>query len=161
MLKRKVCFLLILILILIIPFLGGCKWKKRKRTVKKKENVVFRDVELENWEAELNKKPYIINTKRLKNPFIFFDFYRRITSAKSGKISPLTLVGIIKKNNKKFALLQDNTKRGFIVKEHSRIGNAIVLKIGNNYIILEVTRKNIFGQIIKVKQKLVLGKEKI
>ncbi len=149
----------ILITFLILPIIG-CKLRKEKKVIKENIKMSYKDIELEKWKEELNKAPFFIDIKTLKNPFVFFNFYKKITTEES-EVSPLSLVGIITKHNKKFALLQDSAKRGFIVKEHSRIGNVVVVEIGNNYVILEEKKKNIFGQEVIIRHKLVLGKDKI
>lgn len=144
-------FLLLGILIFII----GCKEKsKEKIEMPVDKPSIVKDVELEKWKEEINKKPYVIDIEQIKNPFITPKTYQLLT--KKETIIPVELVGIMKIKNKKIALLQDPTKKGYIVKEGDKLGESTIREIGNNYIIIEESSENIFGQKTKKLRKIIL-----
>ncbi|MBW1615720.1 MAG: pilus assembly protein PilP [Deltaproteobacteria bacterium] len=68
-------------------------------------------------------------------------------------ISQLRLTAILQSKNKRFALLEDNTGRGYIILEGNRVGTELysVVDILQDKVII----KNIFG----VKREIVLNKE--
>jgi len=69
-------------------------------------------------------------------------------------------VGILEKRGERIALLQDDTKKGYIVKSGTKIGNIEVLEIGKDYVIIEEEEINIYGERERNKRILPLKKEK-
>lgn len=154
--KNK-CLVSFLISILLIT---GCSKKEEKANIPIAEPPKEeRDVELEEWGKILEKQPYKVDVSKLKNPFIAPETLKEAI-AKREKI-PLELVGILEKSGEKFALLQDNTKKGYIVRKGSQIGNIKIIEIGPDYIIIEEETINIYGGIEKSRRTLTLKKEKI
>ena len=149
----------LLFLIFSLLLLTSCKEKKEE--IIKKPTIpspVIKDTELEKWKEEINKKSYSIDINSLKNPFITPRTYQVL--AKKETAIPVELVGIVKAKNKKIALLQDPTKKGYIVKEGDKLGESTIKEIGNNYIVIEEVSENIFGQKIKNTRKIYLKEEK-
>lgn len=152
--RYLVIFLLILILI-------SCSYKEEKKESAPKalpKKTEIEDIELKNWAKSLEEKPYKINISKLKNPFIAPEVLKS-TMEKRGKI-PLDLVGILEKRGERIALLQDNTKKGYIVKVGTKVGNIKVLEIGKDYVIIEEEETNIYGEKERNKRILPLKKEK-
>ena len=152
-----------IIIILFILIIAGCFHKEEKTKIAKdftKEEKI-EDTELKNWIKALEEKSFKINISKLKNPFIDPEVLKLIT-AKREKI-PLELVGILEKEKEKekerIALLQDNTKKGYIVKTGSKIGNIKVLEIGTDYVIIEEEEINIYGEKEKRRRILPLKKD--
>ncbi len=138
----------------------GCSKKEEKAIISLTEpSKKERDVELEEWEKVLEKQPYKVDVSKLKNPFIGPEILKEAI-AKREKI-PLELVGILEKNGEKLALLQDNTKKGYIVRKGSQIRNIKIIEIGPDYIIIEEEAFSIYGGIEKNRRILTLKKEKI
>ncbi len=149
----------LLFLIFSLLLLTSCKEKKEE--IIKKPTIpspVIKDTELEKWKEEINKKSYSIDINSLKNPFITPRTYQVL--AKKETAIPVELVGIVKAKNKKIALLQDPTKKGYIVKEGDKLGESTIKEIGNNYIVIEEVSENIFGQKIKNTRKIYLKEER-
>ena len=103
--------------------------------------------ELSQWRKEINKKPYLLNLKKLENPF-FGSVYKKYFR-KEKEFQPFKLVGIVKKKGGNLALLQDHFSKGYIVREGSRVGNFFVIKVADNYILVEKEEYDIFGKKIK------------
>jgi len=149
-----------IIIILFILIIVGCFHKEEKTKITKdftKEEKI-EDTELKNWIKALEEKSFKINISKLKNPFIDPEVLKLII-AKKEKI-PLELVGILEKEKERIALLQDNTKKGYIVKTGSKIGNIKVLEIGTDYVIIEEEEINIYGEKEKNKRILPLKKDR-
>jgi len=148
-------FLLILILI-------SCSYKEEKKERPPKalpKKAEIEDIELKNWAKSLEEKPYKIDISKLKSPFIAPEVLKSAMEKKE-KI-PLDLVGILEKRGERIALLQDNNKKGYIVKAGTKIGNIEVLEIGKDYVIIEEEEVNIYGEKERNKRILPLKKEKI
>lgn len=148
----------IIIIILSILIIAGCfhkeeKTKIAKDFIKKK----MEDTELKNWIKALEEKSFKIDISKLKNPFIDPEIFKLIIT-KREKI-PLELVGILEKEKERMALLQDNTKKGYIVKTGSKIGNIKVLEIGTDYVMIEEEEINIYGEKEKRRRILPLKKD--
>ena len=149
-----------IIIILFILIIVGCFHKEEEKTkiaknFTKEEKI--EDTELKNWIKALEEKSFKINISKLKNPFIDPEVLKLII-AKREKI-PLELVGILEKEKERMALLQDNTKKGYIVKTGSKIGNIKVLEIGTDYVIIEEEEINIYGEKEKRRKILPLKKD--
>jgi Tfp pilus assembly protein PilP len=152
---------IIVFLITVLILLGGCSHKEEKTNIGKNipKKTGKEDIELKNWIKTLEEKPHKIDITKLKNPFISPEVLK-IFSEKKGKI-PLELVGILKKGEEKIALLQDNNKKGYIVKEGAKIGNIKILEIGTDYVIIEEEEINIYGEKEINKRALSLKKGRI
>jgi len=148
-----------LLVLLILIIVTGCKEKAQEKTeTPMVRSPAFKDIELEKWREEINRPAYSIDINQIKNPFITPKTYQLLT-IKENTI-PLILVGILKEKNKKLALLQDPTKKGYIVKEGDKLGESKIKEIGNNYIIIEEVSENIFGQKTKKLKKIILKEER-
>ncbi len=152
-----------IIIILFILIIAGCFPKEEEKTKIAKDftkEEKIEDTELKNWIKALEEKSFKINISKLKNPFIDPEVLKLIISKKE-KI-PLELVGILEKEKEKerIALLQDNTKKGYIVKTGNKIGNIKVLEIGTDYVIIEEEEINIYGEKEKNKRILPLKKDR-
>jgi len=149
-----------IIIILFILIIAGCFHKEEEKTKIAKnftKEGKIEDTELKNWIKALEEKSFKINISKLKNPFIDPEVLKLII-AKREKI-PLELVGILEKEKERVALLQDNTKKGYIVKTGSKIGNIKVLEIGTDYVIIEEEEINIYGEKEKRRRILPLKKD--
>lgn len=151
----------IIIIILSILIIASCFHKEEKTKIAKNftKKEKMEDTELKNWIKALEEKSFKIDISKLKNPFIDPEVLKLII-AKREKI-PLELVGILEKEKEKerMALLQDNTKKGYIVKTGSKIGNIKVLEIGTDYVIIEEEEINIYGEKEKRRRILPLKKD--
>jgi len=148
-------------IVLLFVLLGviGCSHKEENKITTKgfTKRAEKEDIELKKWIKALEEKPYKINIQKLKNPFVSPEILKLVTARKE-KI-PLELVGILEKNGERIALLQDNTKKGYIVKTGNRIGNIAILEIGLDYVLIEEEEINIYGEKEKNKRILYLKKE--
>lgn len=148
---------LIFIFFCLLFSIAGCKEKKEEIVKKPVIKIpVIKDVELEKWKEEINKQSYAIDINSIKNPFITPKTYQLL--AKKETVIPVELVGIMRIKNKKIALLQDPTKKGYLVKEGDKLGESTIKEIGNNYIIIEEVSENIFGQKTRKSRKIILKK---
>jgi len=151
----------IIIIILSILIIASCFHKEEKTKIAKNftKKEKMEDTELKNWIKALEEKSFKIDISKLKNPFIDPEIFKLII-IKREKI-PLELVGILEKEKEKerMALLQDNTKKGYIVKTGSKIGNIKVLEIGTDYVIIEEEEINIYGEKEKRRRILPLKKD--
>lgn len=140
---------------MIILTLFGCKkFEKEERVTSKPVPAIVRDTELEKWREEIRKEVYTIDLTQLSNPFITPKTYKLL--AKKEEVIPLELVGVLNKGGKKYALLQDPTKKGYIVKMGDRIGKSKIIEISSDYIIIEEIEENIFGEVMRKKRKISL-----
>ena len=149
----------IIIIILSILIIASCFHKEEKTKIAKNftKKEKMEDTELKNWIKALEEKSFKIDISKLKNPFIDPEIFKLII-IKREKI-PLELVGILEKEKERVALLQDNTKKGYIVKTGSKIGNIKVLEIGTDYVIIEEEEINIYGEKEKRRRILPLKKD--
>ncbi|RLG09217.1 hypothetical protein DRN73_10265 [Candidatus Pacearchaeota archaeon] len=150
-----------IIIVLFILIIAGCFHKdeekiKMAKDFTKEEKI--KDIELKNWMKALEEKSFKIDISKLKNPFIDPEVLKLII-AKREKI-PLELVGILEKERERIALLQDDAKKGYIVKTGTQIGNIKVLEIGTDYVIIEEEEINIYGKKEKNKRILPLKKDR-
>ncbi|MCS7232317.1 MAG: pilus assembly protein PilP [Elusimicrobiota bacterium] len=153
--KRYLSFIFILGLIFT-----GCLKKEEKtemQPIPKKE--IVQDLELEQWREEINKPSYRILVSNFKNPFISVATFKAL-SQKEESI-PLELVGIIVKQGEKWALIQDATRKGYILKIGGKIGPRKIIDISKDYVVIEEEIEDIFGEKIKNIKKITLKKEKI
>lgn len=125
----------------------------------KPEPVVIQDEELEKWKATLIKEIYTIDINKVPNPFMTSQTYKLL--AQKEETIPLELVGIVQKKDRRIALLQDPTKKGFIVKVGDKLGTSLIKEIGPDYLIIEDTVANILGVKTKKTRKITLKKENL
>lgn len=146
-----------LVSLVLICLLIGCD-KKKEEPISPKigVNATLIDKELETWKVELAKEPYIINSKEVKNPFIAPVVGKTISYE---NVLSIRLVGIVDKQGKKLALIQDEGKMGYLVKPGSKIGNYRILKIEKNQILVEEEITDLYGNRKKVQRVLSLVKE--
>ncbi len=150
-------FLSILLLILLI---NNCKKAEEIKEERPRPKIpIVKDQELEKWKETLKKEVYTIDLQNLQNPFITPKTYKILTQKE--ETIPLELVGIVRKNGKKMALLQDPTKKGYILREGDKIGKATIKEIGNDYLIIEEISENLFGVKSKKTKKITLKKERL
>ncbi|MFN3406703.1 MAG: pilus assembly protein PilP [Caldimicrobium sp.] len=144
-----------ILLVLLLLINTGCKETEKKSQFPKKATIIAKkDEELEKWKEVVKKETYIIDQTQLQNPFITPKTFKIL--AKKEETIALELVGILIKENKKFALLQDATKKGYIVKVGDKLGKSTIKEISDNYIIIEEIEENIFGGIEKKIRKITL-----
>ncbi|AIH03638.1 pilus assembly protein PilP [Thermodesulfobacterium commune] len=146
-----------LVSLVLICLLIGCD-KKKEEPISPKigVNATLIDKELETWKVELAKEPYIINSKEVKNPFIAPVVGKTISYE---NVLSIRLVGIVDKQGKKWALIQDESKMGYLVKPGSKIGNYRILKIEKNQVLVEEEITDLYGNRKKVQRVLSLIKE--
>lgn len=147
------------VLILGLTFTSCLKQEEKTQIQKVTKEEVVKDIELEKWKEEVNRPSYQIVVSKLKNPFISFATFKAL-SQKEESI-PLELVGIIEKKGEKWALIQDATRKGYILKKGSILGSRRVLDIGKDYVIIEEEVESIFGEKIKDIKKISLKREKL
>ncbi len=153
---RNYLFKIILSIISILLIVACSKNEKPIKKPRKVSNIKIEDKELKIWQQEIKKAPYKIKTN-LKNPFITPAFM-----SKSFALEPtvsIKLVGIVEKNGKRIALVQDNNNLGYFVKAGTQIGKIKILTIGKNYIIISQKIVNDYGEVKIVRKVLVLKKE--
>lgn len=150
---------LLLTLVCLILFNSCQKGKEIKVEGPKPHTPLVKDVELEKWRESLKRESYTIDIAKTPNPFISPKTYNIL--AQKEETIPLELVGILDKNGQKMALLQDSTRKGYIVKRGDRLGHSYIKEIGNDYLIIEETVENIFGVKTKRLRKITLKKEKL
>jgi type IV pilus assembly protein PilP len=152
--------IVLLSIFLITFFLHSCKKieEVKDQTIQPKIPVI-KDQELEKWKESIKKEVYSIDINNLQNPFMTPKTYKILTQKE--ETIPLELVGILKKNGKKMALLQDPTRKGYILKEGDKIGKATIKEIGTDYLIIEEISENLFGVKSKKTKKITLKKERL
>ncbi len=149
----------ILIFLLILIGLSGCKTKEEEKVERAPSKVeILKDIEIEKWRALLNRPIPLIDINKVRNPFISPQLVKALY--RGSEEIPLELVGLLIKEGKKYALLQDPTKKGYIVKEGDKIGENVIKSIGENYIIIEENIVDITGFQTKRLKKIVLKREK-
>ncbi len=153
--------IIVIFLVFICINLTSCGKEEKAEIVVSHKKLKIKDEELKKWKEEIEKPGYTIDLKKLKNPFVLLSVYAKKVQTKEFKPLKLKLVGIIEKNGEKVALLQDPTNKGYIIKEGMFLGTGKVKEIGDNYIIIEEEKKDIFGREKKIIKKLILQKEKL
>lgn len=145
---------------LITFFLPSCKkGEEVKEQIPQPKIPIIKDQELEKWKESIKKEVYSIDINTLQNPFMTPKTYKILTQKE--ETIPLELVGILKKNGKKMALLQDPTRKGYILKEGDKIGKATIKEIGQDYLIIEEFSENLFGVKSKKTKKITLKRESL
>lgn len=141
-----------IIIILIAISLIKCKLEKELKVESRIQQtaITTRDTDLERWREIIYKEPFVLNSKDIPNPFLSPKIEKEMV--RTEETIPLELVGIVEKNGKRFALLQDSMKKGYIVKKGDRLGESKIKEIGKNYIIIEEIIREASGKrIIKTK----------
>jgi Tfp pilus assembly protein PilP len=146
--------LIILFLLLIV----GCQPQhKSEVVVKPREQHKFQDVELEEWKKIIFTPKERYDFLSLKNPFLNPKSVAQLQ--KKEEFFNFELKGILIKNGKRYALLQDPLKRGYFVTEGTKFVGRYVKRIGSDYVIILAEETDVFGGKTKREIKLNLRKE--
>ena len=136
-----ICFLLI--------FFFSCEKKEEKKItilVKPKKDISFTDEELMKWKSIIASGTYRTKLIGYGNPFApFFEEkprkrkLRALSPLEKWSLKELRLTGIIKKNKKKWALIEDPSGKGYMVSVGTRIGQneGYIAEIGEDYILIK------------------------
>jgi Tfp pilus assembly protein PilP len=150
-----------IIYILIILFLlsiSGCQTQQKSEVVvKPREQYKFQDVELEEWKRIIFTPKERYDFPSLKNPFLNPKSVAQLQ--KKEEFLNFELKGILIKNGKRYALLQDPLKRGYFVAEGTKFAGHYVKRIGSDYVIILAEETNVFGGKNKREIKLNFKKE--
>jgi Tfp pilus assembly protein PilP len=147
----------ILIILFLLP-IGGCQNQhKSEVVVKPREQHKFQDVELEEWKKIIFTPKERYDFPSLKNPFLNPKSVAQLQ--KKEEFFNFELKGILIKNGKRYALLQDPLKRGYFVTEGTRFAGHYVKRIGSDYVIILAEETDVFGGKTKREIKLNLRKE--
>ncbi len=145
-------------LILTLMFLHGCHTKSQNdgAPTQPKEKLGLKDLEIEIWERKISTPKESINFSNLRNPFL-----DPTSLAKYQETLEFNFIlkGILQKEGKRYALLEDPLRRGFIVSEGVRLGNFKVKKIGENYLIAEYLGEKLINNLGPKEITLILKKE--
>jgi Tfp pilus assembly protein PilP len=147
----------ILIILFLLP-IGGCQpQQKSEVVVKPREQYKFQDVELEEWKKIIFTPKERYDFPSFKNPFLNPKSVAQLQ--KKEEFFNFELKGILIKNGKRYALLQDPLKRGYFVTEGTRFAGHYVKRIGSDYVIVLAEETDVFGGKTKREIKLNLRKE--
>jgi len=151
-----------LILWLCLIFVS-CKKEEEQTNFTKKttspKTLVFEDKELSQWEKILAAETYHTTLRGFPNPFEPFfkersrpkKILRALSPLERWSLQELRLTGIVKKDGRRWALIEDPSGKGYFVSVGTRIGpnQGYIARIGKDYIL--------------VREKVVdfLGREKI
>jgi type IV pilus assembly protein PilP len=147
----------ILIILFLLPIVGCQTQQKTEVVVKTREQYKFQDVELEEWKKIIFTPKERYNFQNLKNPFLNPKAVAQLQ--KKEELFNFELKGILIKNGKRYALLQDPLKRGYFVTEGTKFAGHYVKKIGSDYVIILAEETDLFGGKTKREVKLNLRKE--
>ncbi|MFZ8831604.1 MAG: hypothetical protein ACO2OY_05570 [Thermodesulfobacteriaceae bacterium] len=147
----------ILIILFLLPIVGCQTQQKTEVVVKPREQYKFQDVELEEWKKIIFTPKERYNFQNLKNPFLNPKAVAQLQ--KKEELFNFELKGILIKNGKRYALLQDPLKRGYFVTEGTKFAGHYVKKIGSDYVIILAEETDLFGGKTKREVKLNLRKE--
>lgn len=148
---------------LIIIFIGFLLIQCSRDQGKKSETnateplTIVKDTKLEMWREIITKEPFTINVNELSNPFISPRIHSEL--AEKDQAIQLELVGIVEKDGRRVALLQDSLRKGYIVKAGDRLGESRIIKIGKNYIIIEEPTIDATGKKVFRRRTISLQKE--
>ncbi|MBX6423654.1 pilus assembly protein PilP [Thermosulfurimonas sp. F29] len=116
-----------------------------KRTTSKK-GIILKDQELARWEKILAAETYHTRLRGFSNPFEPFFRERSRGRKKRVALSPLErwtlqelrLTGIVKKNGRRWALIEDPSGKGYFVSVGTRIGpnQGYITRIGKDFIMV-------------------------
>ncbi len=139
--------------------LGGCKKEESKPVIRKtslKEKLVIQDKELMNWEKILATETYHTRLQGYPSPFEPFFKEKKVSRTSFRPLSPLErwslkelkLTGIVRKDSRKWALIEDPSGKGYFVSEGTRIGSngGYIAKIGQDYILVKEKIVDFLGQ---------------
>ncbi len=97
---------------------------------------------------------------RNENPDEIIEEDKILTGMQLFEPSQLTLVALVATENEKFAMVQDFTGKGYIIKEGTKIGRrGVVAEIAPGRVIIEETARTRSGEILTNKIAMVLKKE--
>jgi len=105
--------------------------------------------------------PFITErSTRNEDPNEIIEEDRILTGMQLFEPSQLTLVALMGTGNDKFAMVQDFTGKGYIIKEGTKIGRrGVVSEIAPGRVIIEETARTRSGEILTNKIAMVLKKE--
>lgn len=105
--------------------------------------------------------PFITErSTRNENPDEIIEEDKILTGMQLFEPSQLTLVALMATENDKFAMVQDFTGKGYIIKEGTKIGRrGVVAEIAPGRVIIEETARTRSGEILTNKIAMVLKKE--
>ncbi|MCB2216127.1 MAG: pilus assembly protein PilP [Desulfobulbaceae bacterium] len=105
--------------------------------------------------------PFITErSTRNENPDEIIEEDKILTGMQLFEPSQLTLVALMATENDKFAMVQDFTGKGYIIKEGTKIGRrGAVSEIAPGRVIIEETARTRSGEILTNKIAMVLKKE--
>jgi type IV pilus assembly protein PilP len=105
--------------------------------------------------------PFITErTTRNENPDEIIEEDKILTGMQLFEPSQLTLVALMATDKEKYAMVQDFTGKGYIIKEGTKIGRrGVVADIAPNRVIIEETARTRSGEILTNKIAMVLKKE--
>ena len=146
------------IIILFLLSIVGCQTQQKSEVVvKPREQYKFQDVELEEWKKIIFTPKERYDFQSLKNPFLNPKTVAQLQ--KKEEFFNFELKGILVKNGKRYALLQDPLKRGYFVTEGTKFAGHYVKRIGSDYVIILAEETDVFGGKTKREIKLNLRKE--
>ena len=147
----------ILIIFFLLPTVGCQTQQKTEVAVKPREQYEFQDVELEGWKKIIFTPKERHNFQSLKNPFLNPKAVAQLQ--KKEELFNFELRGILIKNGKRYALLQDPLKRGYFVTEGTKFAGHYVKRIGSDYVIILAEETDVFGGKTMREIKLNLRKD--
>jgi type IV pilus assembly protein PilP len=105
--------------------------------------------------------PFITErSTRNENPDEIIEENKILTGMQLFEPSQLTLVALMATESDKFAMVQDFTGKGYIIKEGTKIGRrGVVAEIAPGRVIIEETARTRSGEILTNKIAMVLKKE--
>lgn len=105
--------------------------------------------------------PFITErSTRNENPDEIIEEDKILTGMQLFEPSQLTLVALMATENDKFAMVQDFTGKGYVIKEGTKIGRrGVVAEIAPDRVIIEETARTRSGEILTNKIAMVLKQE--
>jgi len=147
-----------ILIVLFLIWIVGCQTQEKSEVVvKPPEQYKFQDVELEEWKKVIYSPRERYDFESLRNPFLNPKMVSQLQ--KKEEVFNFELKGILMKNGKRYALLQDPLKRGYFVTEGTRFASHFVKRIGNDHVIILVEERDVFGGKTQREIKLNLRKE--
>jgi len=100
------------------------------------------------------------STTANENPDEIIDDNQKLSGMQLFEPGQLTLVALLDTNGKKFAMVQDFTGKGYIIKKGTKIGRrGVVQEIVDNRVIITETAETRGGKVLTTKIAMVLKKE--
>jgi type IV pilus assembly protein PilP len=100
------------------------------------------------------------STTTNENPDEIVDDNQKLSGMQLFEPGQLTLVALLDTNGKKFAMVQDFTGKGYVIRKGTKIGRrGVVQEIADNRVIITETAETRGGKILTTKIAMVLKKE--